>query len=642
VRSSFAEKISRRRLLTVGFCLVCAVALLASCAGGPAPTDIVATPSDAGLADRLHDQLVQAQSEGRDRAALQLGFELIDRHRDYSQLDGSVLLAARSAERLGDTDAALRLTNEIIVLRPDAPLVSELLSLRTDLALAAGDTALAADSVLRLHSRAADGGAREAAADRLADLAVGLGADDLDQLLRDHPESGLRPYLFYLHLHHLIAEGRREEAPASIAALRRESPASDWLSQAEMLLGEPGYVMAESLPLRPTAGGVDPSRLGVLCPLTGRYMVLGNAFYDGARLAVEQTNNTGWRQYSLSVRDTGGDPVSAALAVRRMAAQERPVAMIGGLLSGTTVAAAVVADGFGIPLISPTATNDRIWEIGPAVFQTNHTGMYEARLLARTAIGVLLKQRIAVLHPDTPEGVRSYEVFAEEVLALGGEIVAAEALGVGLTDFRDPLDRIKTARPEIIYIPASVDLMMLLGPQLDFYRSGALVMGPSSWNTPRLAREVGSILERSIFPSDTALFPAEWAEAFAEGWNSEHLPEEATAIALRAFNATRLVLRVLAEEEIRSREDLSRSLSNRIAARRETEVDPNALGPALRIWSRGGVEPFPVELFAGSFAAGDAESAEQDAEDTAPGAESAEPALEAGDTVADESAGIAG
>lgn len=167
-------------------------------------------------------------------------------------------------------------------------------------------------------------------------------------------------------------------------------------------------------------------------------------------------------------------------------------------------------------------------------------------------------------------------------------------------------------------------------------------MGPSSWNTPRLAREVGSILERSIFPSDTALFPAEWAEAFAEGWNSEHLPEEATAIALRAFNATRLVLRVLAEEEIRSREDLSRSLSNRIAARRETEVDPNALGPALRIWSRGGVEPFPVELFAGSFAAGDAESAEQDAEDTAPGAGTAEPALEADDTVADESAGLAG
>lgn len=611
----------RRPAVAAGLVLILAVCSLASCAGGPRPEPRPAA-EDVDLASRLHRQMEQAQAEGRDRAALQLGYELIDRHPDFPRLDESVLMAARSAVRLGDEATALRLTGEILADRPDSPHAVELLNLRADLAAAAGDTAAAAAAVLDLHARAADGTQREAAADRIADLAAGLAADDLAVLLRDYPGSGLRPYLFYLRLHHLLAEGRDAEAPAAVARLREESPTSDWLARAEVLLGEPGYVLAGSAPLRPSEVKVDPSRLGVLCPLTGRYTILGNAFYDGARLAVEHANRTGWRQFILGVSDTEGDPVSAALAVRRLAVADSPVALVGAMLSGTTVAAAVAADGFGIPLVSPTATNDRIWEIGPAVFQTNLTGLYEAKLLARTAVRVLLKTRVAVLHPDTPEGVRNYQVFAEEVLALGGEIVAVEAVPGGLTDFRDPLDRVRAARPEVIYVPAPVDMMMMLGPQLDFYRAGALVMGPSSWNAPRLAREVGTILERSIFPSDTALFPAEWNAAFAEGWNPEHLPEEATAIAQRAFHATMLVLQTLSDNEITSREDLASLLSDRLAARKEKDVDPEALGPALCVWGDGGVQPFPIDLFAESLAA--PETGDEAADDAGSDAAAAE------------------
>ncbi len=572
--------------------------LLTACAGGPRPEIPGPAEPDPGLPARLHAQLREAHDEGADRRALQLGYELIDRHPDYAGLDDAILTAADSAVRLGDSGSALRLTREMLVSRPDSPRAADYRWLQVDLYAAAGDTLAGVSALLDLHSAAAAGAEREKVSDRIADLAAGLSADDLETLMAGRPDHVLRPYMSYLRLYRLLREQRAAEAPAAVEALRREAPRSDWLARAEALLAEPGYALAGGPPARPTDGGMDSDAVGLLCPLTGRYMVLGNAFYDGARLALDAANRSGWRQFRLPARDTGGDPVTAAIAARRFAAEEKPVAMVGSLLSAPTVAAALVADGFGIPLISPTATNERIWELGAGVFQTNLTGLYEARLLARTAVHVLLKHRFAVLHPDTPEGVRNQQIFADEVMALGGEIVAVEALGEGLTDFREPLARVRAARPEVIFAPVSVDGMMMLGPQLDFYRCGALVMGPSSWNTPRLEREVGSILERAVFPSDTALFPVEWSEMFAEGWHPEHLPQEATAIAQRSFHATMLVLSVLAEEQITSREDLVSALASRLEARRETEIDIEALGPALHVWSDGGTAPFPMDLFA--------------------------------------------
>ncbi len=588
-----------RRLLAV--LMLCGLVLaLCGCGGArPAGEPVTTLPPDPQLPDRLYANLLEEHAAGRDRAALQLGHELIDHHPGFAKLDHALLLSATSADRLGDRPAALRLTGEFLDAHDASPYAPAVLSLRADLLAAAADTVGAADVLLRLHARSEEGLAREGATDRLADMAENLDADALGWLMNRHPESPLHPYLSYLRLHRLLGEGRTREAGEAARVMRVETPASEWLARAEELLREPGYVLAAAPPLRPLTGDVDPTHLGVICPLTQRYTVLGNAFYDGVLLAVTHANREGWRQYSLSVKDSGGDPVLAALAARRYAAEEKPIALIGALLSAPTVAAAITADGFGIPLVSPTATNDRIWEIGPAVFQTNLTGLFEARLLADLGVSVLLKQRFAVIHPDTPEGLRSHQVFADAVQALGGEIVAVEAFDPGTADFRDPLERIRAARPEVVYVPATVDQTMLLGPQLDFYRAGALVMGPSDWNSPRLTREAGRILERAVFPSDTALFPEGWTEAFAADWHAENLPEEASTIALRSYLAARLVLFSLAERNIETREELAAALAERLAMRRAAEIDLDAAGASLRMYEKGRVVPFPMDLFAG-------------------------------------------
>ena len=99
--------------------------------------------------------------------------------------------------------------------------------------------------------------------------------------------------------------------------------------------------------------------LSVVCPLTGRYTVLGNAFFDGVKLARDRANREGWRQFTISVHDTEGDPVAASFAVRRTMQQEKPMAIVGALESGLsgnhqTLFAKSLLDGIGSILFAST------------------------------------------------------------------------------------------------------------------------------------------------------------------------------------------------------------------------------------------------------------------------------------------------
>ncbi len=551
-------------------------------------------------ADRLLAELRQENSLHRDRKALELAYELLDHYRGYPRNDEALLLAVRSARRLGDLRTGLRLVGEFRERFAESELAAEVLAMGASMAGAQGDTLAAADLALAAHDDTPAGPDREEAAERAAVYLERLPAGALGELMASHPASELRPYLGYLRVQRLLAAGQPAEAQKVLEDLRRTVPASEWLAAAEQLYAEPG--MHPVLPgAKLPTGPVTSTRVGVLCPLTGRYAVLGNAFYDGALLALQKVNSLGQRQYELVVEDTGGDPVGGVIAARKLIEDAGVMALVGSLLSSATAAAAIVADLHGVPLVSPTATNERLWEIGPHVFQTNLTRVFEARVLARLSTRILLKRRFAVLYPDTRDGARNYQVFAEEVRKAGGEVVGAAAFVPEDTDFKHPLQEIRLLRPEVVYIDASVDQMILLGPQLDYYRVGALIMGPSSWDSAKLLRSTGSIMERALFPSETALFPPSWTRDFEAAWHPEHLPDEATPLALKAYQAARLVLDTLTRDDLERRAELTRALRTRLEDTEFEAHGPEAYAGLVHMFAGEEIVPFPAERFVATW-----------------------------------------
>lgn len=546
-------------------------------------------------AQRQYAQLKKEHSLHRDRKSLELVASLLDYYPAFPRNDEVLTLGMSAAERLGDLPQSLDLADELLAEFPDSPLVDQTLLSGADIAAAGRDTLQAADYMIRYHDRDPARALRSDGISIAAKYLKPLDTSELAGLMSAYPRSDLWPYLGYLQVGLHMDDEDFSDAEQVVLQLEALLPEHRWTEAARQRLG--GVDPAADRPRRLSSGPVHPEQVGVLCPLTGRYGVLGNAFYDAAHLALEDVNTLTGRHFELKVEDTEGDPVAAALAARRLSEEAGSMAVVGALMSAQTVAAAVVTDVYGVPLVSPTATNDHIWQLGDGIYQTNMTGIYEARLLAQVAVKVLLKQRYAIIYPATPEGKRDADVFRAEVEQLGAEIVAEASYPPQGTDFKDPIMEVRKARPEVIFTPATVDQMVLLGPQLDFYHAGVLVLGLSNWNSERLLERAGPVMQRAMFPSDLAMFPPEWTGDFNARWDGTNYPREARNLALRAYQATRILLDTMHESGAINRGQLTQALGHRLATRDVEAEGPDSFTPTVRMFSGKTISPFPAAVF---------------------------------------------
>jgi branched-chain amino acid transport system substrate-binding protein len=358
-------------------------------------------------------------------------------------------------------------------------------------------------------------------------------------------------------------------------------------------------------------GYVD--RIGLLCPLTGEYAALGQAMYEGAMLALEEHNRSTNDALKLISLDTRGDGVSTVLATRTLIEDDGVLGIVGALLSPTTIAAAAVCQERGVPLISPTATQENISELGAEVFQTNSTHAFETRMVARVTVERLLRRRLAILYPDTDEGRTAANLFAREAEGLGARIVAAEPYERGLTDFKEPIERIRAAGPEALFVPAGPSEMRLIAPQLTFYQLEVQLLGPSTWNNQRLASEVSDELDRAVFPSDTAQMPVAVSQRFEELWRRAHRDDPGNPFALKTYYAILQVLSAV-HDGARNRRALGDELTRRLVL---SGLEEGAAGTdtGLRYMDQGKVLPFPYAIFESPYPDADPE-VEQPLEDT--------------------------
>jgi len=568
---------------------------LAGCGSGgkpDGPADQI-SGSELEQAERLMFQITREHSLQRDRETLTLADTILAQYPAYSRNDEVLFLAIDSAARLPDIGRALDLTDQLLDRYPSSPRVDPALTRGTELAVAAGDSVRGALYLVSLYDGDPAGQTGADGRPRAAAFFDGLDLAELTELADRRPDSPLQPYLGFLRVERLLQDQRVAEAESLVLAHESRTPEDVWTRASRDLLGGGGGLAGSSF-----VSEVRTNLVGVICPLTGRYAVLGNAFFDAALLALDVTNAELGTSFELKVADSEGDPVVGALAARRLCREEGSVALLGALMSDPTVAVALMADRWQVPLVSPTATNDRIWELGDGVFQTNLTGLYETRLLASLVTTVMLKKRFGLMYPDTPEGRGYADIFRSEVEGLGGEIVAEVSFPSRGTDFKDPILKLRKKRPEVLFVPATVDQMVLLGPQLDFYHAGSLVLGLSNWNSEKLRERSGTVLERAIFPNDVALFPVGWTSEFRAGWNGENYPREASVLALKSYQATRMLLDTIVRSEAKSRVQLIHALKNRLASRDFEAEGPESFAGTVRMYRGEEIIPFPGGRFA--------------------------------------------
>lgn len=297
--------------------------------------------------------------------------------------------------------------------------------------------------------------------------------------------------------------------------------------------------------------------LGVVVPLSGEYGAFGENLLRGVMVAVQDTS-----RLALRIVDSQSDPVTCVLAVDELGAQSEVIAIIAPVQSRAATGAALAAAHHRVPLLVPASSPGGLARIGPWVFQSSPALQEEARAVAKYAMIQRGLTRFGVCYPAHASGERAMEAFRDQVVKLGGEVVAVERYVEGRdTNFRSQIVNIRTAGPQALFIPGEPRDIVQLARQLAFYGVKCQLLGTSAWGDAEVAREGGNAVEGALFADlavatklgDQDVFHAQFVARF--GADPDHYARLGYDLA-----------RVVWDEVVRgvpSREELRRRLSRR-------------------------------------------------------------------------------
>lgn len=199
---------------------------------------------------------------------------------------------------------------------------------------------------------------------------------------------------------------------------------------------------------------------------------------QGIEIAFREQAQSGGREVELVVLDDGGQPDRAAQLVAELESRGA-VAIIGPLLNASLEAAGRARSDPSLAIISPTSSAHPTRLANAYTLNAEDTRGAEA-------LGAYVAQRdngrVGVLFPDAAAFRAQAEAFQSAAESAGTSIAAAVPFVPGTTTFSAPLERLRAAAVQAIFIPAAERDIRQLAPQLEYYGLGGIeVLGLEAW-----------------------------------------------------------------------------------------------------------------------------------------------------------------
>ena len=271
--------------------------------------------------------------------------------------------------------------------------------------------------------------------------------------------------------------------------------------------------------------------IAVVLPLSGKLAPFAGEVLSGIQLAVEANRDrVGGPSVGLIVKDLESDPATFLDEFSELLNTDRPLAVIGPLLSKNLPVMAELSERAHIPLITPAATFPNVRRLGNYVFNTALTYELQAKRIASYAIKEQGFRRFCILHPDTTYGRELARLFTQEVRQQEGEVIAVESYKEGEIDVSGQLKRMKaedlnryglavpvdqtklagkltkldkkvyyTPGFDAIFIPGRAADAGIITAQLNFHDMKVPFLGANGWNSPDFARTDDSSIDGAVF-----------------------------------------------------------------------------------------------------------------------------------------------
>jgi ABC-type branched-subunit amino acid transport system substrate-binding protein len=535
--------------------IVSIIVLMASCAS--MQRDRAVPSPDAEDSELMLTRIRTLAFEGDLKEIRKVGKQFLSRFGEDPAVPEVMLLVAGADVELGFFDEARQLALDLIELDADRRETAEAYLLLSEVERSRGLFSDAARHVLTVLAMEPDEKTMMRARSALEEATDLITPEGLDLLGTEYESSpGVE----------IVLESRLSyaETVGDTATVRAVSDRlAEIYARAPESAREPTGGRTVPVATRPKTDGVP--KIGLLCPLSGRFSPVGAAFLEGASLAVKEALKRGSGGLELVVGDTRSNPLTARAAAERLIRDEKVLAIVGGVLSSPTIAAAQVAQYNKTVFVSPVATEDGISAIGEWIFQTSGETDAEVIAIARVACIELGLERIAFLAADNARSRALAGAFSREIELAGGMICSTEYYEEGSTDFRDVLERLRDSDPGGLFIASDQEDLVLILPQLSYYELGVQLLGTSSWHSDRLLRMTGRDMEGAVFPKlPSEAYDSELVIAAAKFVDVELV--DLNTFVLGGYRGVRTVIEALAESGPDS-ESLRRAISNEIENR---------------------------------------------------------------------------
>jgi len=296
-------------------------------------------------------------------------------------------------------------------------------------------------------------------------------------------------------------------------------------------------------------------KIAILAPLSGSNPTFGVSTRDGALLAIDEWNaKKGVLGMKITpiVEDSQCSADPAVNAANKVINQDKVHYIVGEVCSSASIPVSEIADAAKVIQISPTSTNpsvtvDKNGNTKAYIFRACFIDPFQGKVGATFAVNNLKAKTAFLMYDQSNDYVKGLsENFESTFTSLGGQIVGKESyVGKTDTDFSAILTKVKSAKPDVVYLPDYYNVVNLVMAQAKTKGIKAPFLGGDGWDSTNLDVKAADngYYSNHYDPSDTRPevqnFLKAYGAAYKDANGKEVVPD---ALAALAYDATNLLL----------------------------------------------------------------------------------------------------
>ena len=299
-------------------------------------------------------------------------------------------------------------------------------------------------------------------------------------------------------------------------------------------------------------GGDQTIKVGLIAELTGDLPAVGASCKNAAQIAVKEINDeggidVGGKKYKveLLIEDSASKADQAVSAAQKLITEKKVLLIIGPNATSNALPASEIAESSKVVLITPWSTNPKTTVNSKSgapkayVFRACFIDSYQGRVVAKFAMDKLHAKKAAVLYDVASDANKGQaEFFKKTFEADGGQVVAFETYTTNDKDFSAQLTKIKSAAPDIIFLPNYYNEVPLQIQQAHRLGIKSTFLGSDAWGSQEITKLCGKDCDGYYFSthySAESVSPA--GKKFIEEYKAAYgtTPDDVAALTYDSF-----------------------------------------------------------------------------------------------------------